>query len=70
MLDLASVAADYRRFLRRFGTVIDRFEEWFTTSLILDGDGAYTQVDGEKTLMKYGDFVLTPETNGSLRSSR
>lgn len=28
--------------------------------LILDGDGAYTQVDGEKTLMKYGDFVLTP----------
>ena len=27
---------------------------------ILDGDGAYTQVDGEKTLMKYGDFVLTP----------
>src|SRR4029079_9288801 len=28
--------------------------------LILDGDGAYTQVDGEKTIMKYGDFVLTP----------
>ncbi len=28
--------------------------------LILDGEGAYTQVDGEKTLMKYGDFVLTP----------
>ncbi len=28
--------------------------------LILDGDGAYTQVDGEKTVMKYGDFVLTP----------
>ena len=28
--------------------------------LILDGEGAYTQVDGEKTIMKYGDFVLTP----------
>jgi gentisate 1,2-dioxygenase len=28
--------------------------------LILDGDGAYTQVDGEKTVMRYGDFVLTP----------
>ncbi len=27
MLDLASVAADYRRFLRRFGTVIDRFRQ-------------------------------------------
>jgi phenylacetic acid degradation operon negative regulatory protein len=25
LLDLSSVAADYRRFLRRFGTVIDRF---------------------------------------------
>lgn len=28
--------------------------------LILDGDGAYTQVDGEKTVMQYGDFVMTP----------
>jgi gentisate 1,2-dioxygenase len=28
--------------------------------LILDGEGAYTQVDGEKTVMKYGDFVATP----------
>jgi gentisate 1,2-dioxygenase len=27
---------------------------------ILDGDGAYTQVDGEKTLMSPGDFVITP----------
>jgi gentisate 1,2-dioxygenase len=27
---------------------------------ILDGEGAYTQVDGEKTLMAPGDFVLTP----------
>jgi phenylacetic acid degradation operon negative regulatory protein len=27
MLDLAAVAADYRRFLRRFGTVIDRFRQ-------------------------------------------
>lgn len=27
VLDLASVAADYRRFLRRFGTVIDRFRQ-------------------------------------------
>jgi phenylacetic acid degradation operon negative regulatory protein len=27
MLDLASVATDYRRFLRRFGTVIDRFRQ-------------------------------------------
>src|SRR5215467_13754072 len=30
--------------------------------LILPGEvaGAHTQVDGEKTIMKYGDFVLTP----------
>jgi gentisate 1,2-dioxygenase len=27
---------------------------------ILDGDGAYTQVEGEKTVMSPGDFVLTP----------
>lgn len=27
---------------------------------ILDGDGAYTQVDGEKTVMHPGDFVITP----------
>jgi gentisate 1,2-dioxygenase len=27
---------------------------------ILDGEGAYTQVDGEKTVMHPGDFVLTP----------
>jgi phenylacetic acid degradation operon negative regulatory protein len=33
MLDLPSVAADYRRFLRRFGTVIDRFRQ--------AGDGAH-----------------------------
>jgi gentisate 1,2-dioxygenase len=26
---------------------------------VLDGGGAYTQVDGEKTLMQRGDFVLT-----------
>lgn len=27
---------------------------------ILDGEGAYTQVDGEKTIMRRGDFVTTP----------
>lgn len=27
---------------------------------VLSGEGAYTQVDGEKTLMKPGDFVITP----------
>jgi gentisate 1,2-dioxygenase len=27
---------------------------------ILDGEGAYTQVEGEKTVMAPGDFVLTP----------
>jgi gentisate 1,2-dioxygenase len=27
---------------------------------ILDGEGAYTQVEGEKTIMSPGDFVLTP----------
>jgi gentisate 1,2-dioxygenase len=27
---------------------------------ILDGEGAYTQVEGEKTMMAPGDFVLTP----------
>lgn len=28
--------------------------------LILEGDGAYTSVDGEKTIMHRGDFVTTP----------
>jgi gentisate 1,2-dioxygenase len=28
--------------------------------LILDGEGAYTQVEGEKAVMKRGDFVITP----------
>jgi gentisate 1,2-dioxygenase len=27
---------------------------------ILDGGGAYTAVDGEKTIMEQGDFVITP----------
>ena len=27
---------------------------------IIEGDGAYTAVDGEKTLMQPGDFVITP----------
>lgn len=27
---------------------------------ILDGEGAYTAVDGEKSLMRRGDFVITP----------
>ena len=27
---------------------------------IIDGKGAYTAVDGERTLMNYGDFVITP----------
>ena len=27
---------------------------------VLDGDGAYTAVDGERTTMHYGDFVITP----------
>ncbi len=27
---------------------------------VLDGDGAYTAVDGERTIMHYGDFVITP----------
>ena len=35
---------------------------------ILDGDGAYTQVDGEKTIMEPGDFVLTP--NWTIARSR
>jgi len=28
--------------------------------LILEGDGAYTSVNGEKTIMRRGDFVTTP----------
>ncbi len=28
--------------------------------LVLDGEGAYTAVDGEKTIMRRGDFVITP----------
>jgi gentisate 1,2-dioxygenase len=27
---------------------------------VLDGAGAHTAVDGERTLMEYGDFVITP----------
>jgi gentisate 1,2-dioxygenase len=27
---------------------------------VLDGDGAHTVVDGERTIMRYGDFVITP----------
>ncbi|MEM8972169.1 MAG: gentisate 1,2-dioxygenase [Pseudomonadota bacterium] len=27
---------------------------------VLDGAGAHTTVDGEKTIMEYGDFVITP----------
>ena len=28
--------------------------------LVLDGEGAYTSVDGERTTMRYGDFIITP----------
>jgi gentisate 1,2-dioxygenase len=28
--------------------------------LVLDGAGAYTAVDGERTTMRYGDFIITP----------
>jgi gentisate 1,2-dioxygenase len=28
--------------------------------LVLEGEGAYTAVDGERTTMRYGDFILTP----------
>ena len=28
--------------------------------LVLEGDGAYTSVNGEKTVMKYGDYIITP----------
>ena len=27
---------------------------------VIDGEGAYTAVDGEKTIMRRGDFVITP----------
>ena len=27
---------------------------------VLDGSGAHTSVDGERTIMRYGDFVITP----------
>lgn len=27
---------------------------------VLDGEGAHTAVDGERTLMHYGDFIITP----------
>jgi gentisate 1,2-dioxygenase len=27
---------------------------------VLDGDGAHTAVDGERTIMHFGDFVITP----------
>ena len=29
---------------------------------VLDGSGAHTSVNGERTLMSYGDFVITPPT--------
>ena len=28
--------------------------------LVLEGNGAYTAVDGERTTMRYGDFIITP----------
>ncbi len=28
--------------------------------LMLDGEGAYTTVDGERTIMRHGDFIITP----------
>lgn len=28
---------------------------------VLEGSGAHTAVDGEKTIMRYGDFVITPQ---------
>lgn len=28
---------------------------------VLEGSGAYTAVNGEKTVMEYGDFVITPQ---------
>src|SRR4029078_2102022 len=28
--------------------------------LVLDGEGAYTAVEGERTTMRYGDFIITP----------
>ncbi len=28
--------------------------------LVLDGEGAYTAVDGERTIMRHGDFIITP----------
>ncbi|MEL6373753.1 MAG: gentisate 1,2-dioxygenase [Pseudomonadota bacterium] len=28
---------------------------------VLEGEGAHTAVDGEKTIMRYGDFVITPQ---------
>ena len=28
--------------------------------LVLEGEGAYTAVDGERTTMRFGDFILTP----------
>src|SRR5512135_2896710 len=27
---------------------------------IIEGHGAYTAVDGERTIMEYGDFIITP----------
>jgi gentisate 1,2-dioxygenase len=27
---------------------------------VLEGDGAHTAVNGERTLMRYGDFIITP----------
>jgi gentisate 1,2-dioxygenase len=28
--------------------------------VVLDGEGAYTSVDGERTTMRHGDFIVTP----------
>ena len=28
--------------------------------LVMHGNGAYTAVDGEKTIMRPGDFIITP----------
>ena len=41
---------------------------------VLEGEGAYTAVEGEKTMMKHGDFIITanwaPHDHGNPGSSR
>lgn len=37
---------------------------------VLEGNGAHTAVNGEKTIMQYGDFIITPPMDGMITAMK